>query len=53
MYFQLQWFQQRAVADVLNMQKIKITLSHKQHNGQIFYTGSGAILFPFEIHENT
>ena len=38
MYFQLPWFQQRAVADVLNMQKMKITLSHKHHNGQIFYT---------------
>ena len=39
MYFQLPWFQQRAVADVLNMQKMKITLSHKHHDGQTFYTG--------------
>ena len=52
MYFQLPWFQQRASAQVLNMQKMEIILSHKHHNGQICNTGFRRDTIPFEIHEN-
>ena len=51
MYFPLSWLQQRAPADVLNMQKMKLHLVISTIMAKYFILVSGEIQFPFEIHE--
>ena len=51
MYFPLPWLQQRAPADVLNMQKMKLHLVISTIMAKYFILVSGEIQFPFEIHE--
>ena len=40
-YFQLPWFQQRAVAEALKLQTMTVTFNHNFFTSQIFDTGFG------------
>ena len=44
-YFQLPWFQKRAVAETLKLQKMTVTYRHMLFTGQIFYTGFRGDIF--------